>query len=146
MRREAKFRAIFDKYKPPGIRVRWKRSDKLAPAEARLSTASMLVPRLTSIEALGYAIHECAHYWLRHFGPHETDSVLLRDLYTGNERPTVAEQEYQAERWTQSILRLHGLPVTRELRADMKTYVAALVDDTTLKNKAPAHVKKWCQR
>lgn len=146
MREVAKFRAIFDKYRPPGIRVRWKRSEKLAPAEARLSNASMLVPRLTSIEALGYAVHEAGHFWLRHFSPHEAPTIPLRDLYTGNVKSTVAEQEYECERWTQGILRLHGLPVTRELRHDMKTYVAALVDDTTLKNKAPRHVKRWCQR
>lgn len=106
----------------------------------------MLVPRLTSIEALGYAIHECAHYWLRHFSPDEAETVALRDAYTGNVKATVAEQEYEAERWTQSILRLHGLPVTRALRQDMRTYVAACIDDDTVTKRTPTHVKKWCQR
>ena len=108
--------------------------------------ASMLVPRLVSIEALGYALHECSHFWLKHFRPDETDDIDLRHAYTGNVRDTVASQEHEAERWTQGMLHLHGLPVTRTLRQDMRQYVAALIDDDTAKAKTPSHIKKWSQR
>ena len=106
----------------------------------------MLVPRLVSIEALGYALHECGHFHLRHFRPDETDNLDLRNAYTGNVKATVAEQEFECEKWTQGILHLHGLPVTRTLRQDMRQYVAALIDDDTAKAKTPSHIKKWSQR
>lgn len=106
----------------------------------------MLVPRIVSLEALGYALHECAHFWLRHFSLEEAQNVQQRYAFTGNVKPTLAEQEYEAERWTQGIMLLHGLPVTRELRYDQRNYVSECLDSDTLKNKTPSHIKKWSTR
>ena len=140
------FDRIFEKYRPPGIKVRWKRGKKLSPAHANLRKAEMLTPRPVSIEALGFALHECAHFWLRHFSPDEAQSVLHRDLYTSPIKRTLAQQEYEAERWTIAVMRLEGLRVSRELRGMMRDYVAECLDSDTPKRRTPSQIKKWSTR
>ena len=144
-RDELRFRAIFEKHAPPGIKVRWKRGKALKPAEANLRKGSMLVPRLLSLEHLGFALHECGHFWLKHFDADEARTVQHRDLYTGNAKP-VAEREYEAERWMIGVMMLHGLPVPRVLRQEARDNVAQYIDDDTAKAKTPSHIKKWSQR
>ena len=140
------FARVFEKYRPPGIKVRWKRGKKLSPAHANLRKAEMLVPPLRSIEALGFALHECSHFWLRHFSPDESPNGLLRDLYASGHTRTLAQQEYEAERWTIAVMRLEGFRVSRELRGMMRNYVAECLDSDTSKRRTPSQIKKWSTR
>ena len=142
----ARYAAIFEKYRPPGIKVRWKRGRKLSPAHANLRKAEMLVPPLASREALGFAIHECGHFWLRHFSPNEAPTLLHRDLYTKLNKLTLAQQEYEAERWTIAVMRFERVPVSRELRGLMRTYVAECLDQDTPKRRTPSQIRKWSTR
>lgn len=140
------FDRIFEKYRPPGIKVRWKRGKKLSPAHANLRKAEMLTPRPVSIEALGFALHECAHFWLRHFSPDEAPTLLHRDLYTSETTRTLAQQEYEAERWAIAVMRFEGLHVSRVLRGMMRQYVAECLDLDTHKRRTPSQIKKWSTR
>jgi hypothetical protein len=104
----------------------------------------MLVPRLISVEALAFYIHECGHFHLKHFTKDEAKGCpVLESLYTGRTPKTVAEMEYEAEQYTITTMRKEGLHVSQELLGIMKLYVAECIDEDTLNNKSPDFVRKW---
>lgn len=140
-----KFLKIARKYAPKGIRIRWRRDSKLKPAYANLTKRELLSPKLISVEALAFFIHECAHFKLRHFTKEEAKGdPLLELLYTGRARRTLAHQEYEAEKYTIAALRKEGLVVSHELLGMMRDYVAeCIAEGDTLKNKSPEYVRKW---
>ena len=135
---------IAKKYLPKGIRVRWRKDNKLKPAHADLRKAELLSPRLLSVDALAFFIHECGHFHLKHFTKEEAKGdPLLELLYTGRAKKTYAEQEWEAEKWTIETMRKEGLVVSQELLGIMKEYVAQCIDEDTLSNKSPDYVRKW---
>jgi hypothetical protein len=144
----ARFNEIARKYTPPFIKIRFKRKRNgkvvLAPAHACLLREEMLVPRPDTIEGLAYYLHECAHFWLRHFAPGEALTQKMRDLYTGGETETTAQQEYEAEQWTIATLRREGIAVPKHVMKDMRDYVDACVKFDG--DGAPHRVRKFVRQ
>ena len=93
--------------------------------------------------ALSFFLHECGHFYLKHFRKDETDNPRLRKLYTGGETRTLAEQEYSAERWALETMKREGVPVPPEALAGAKLYVAECLEQDTIKKRSPRHVKRW---
>lgn len=128
----ARYHEIARRYTPPFIKVRFKRRRNgkvvLAPAHACLLREEMLVPRPDTIEGLAYYLHECAHFWLRHFTDGEACSPKMRDLYTGGATDSLAKQEYEAEQWTIATLRREGVAVPDRVLRDMRDYVEACIN------------------
>ena len=139
------FLKIARKYAPKGIRIRWRRDNKLKPAHADLIKRELLSPRLISVNALAFFIHECGHFHLKHFTKKEAKGdPFLEYLYTGRTPKTVAAMEYEAEQYTITVLRKEGYTVSQELLGEMKTYVAdCIAEGDTLTNKSPDYVRKW---
>jgi hypothetical protein len=144
----ARFHEIARKYTPPFIKIRFKRKRNgkvvLSPAHACLALEEMLVPKPDTIEGLAYYLHECAHFWLRHFAPDEARSRKMRELYTGGETETTAQQEYEAEQWTIATLRREGIAVPGHVLKDMRDYVAACVKYDG--DGAPHRVRKFVRQ
>lgn len=139
-----KWLKIAARYTPKGIRVRWRRDNKLKPAHADLKRAEMLVPRLISLEALAFYIHECGHFHLKHFTKEEAlGCPILELLYTGRAKKTFAEQEFEAEQYTITTMRKEGLVVSQELLGEMKRYIGEALEEDTINNKSPDFVRKW---
>lgn len=146
-----RFRAVAAKYAPPFIRLRWKRGSELQPAHAKLHKLEILSPRPDTIEGLAFFVHEASHFWQKHFTEDElpdtvdvTTRAMLRDLYVSARPPaTVAEMEYEAERWTIGVLRFEGLSVPQHVNGMMREYVAELIDEDTAKRRSPRHVRRW---
>lgn len=142
----ARFHEIARRYAPPYIKIRWKRRKNgkvvLRPAHACLRREEILSPRVDTIEGLSYFLHECAHFWLRHFTPDEANSKKMLDLYTGGATETEAQQEYEAEQWTISTLRREGLGVPDHILEDMRRYVASCVKSDRDK-KVPHRVRRF---
>lgn len=88
-------------------------------------------------------MHECGHFHLKHFYPDETSDPFLREMYTGNQKETYAEQEWECEKWTIETLRKEGLVVSQEVIGNMRLYVAECIDEDTLKKKSPKYVRRW---
>lgn len=104
----------------------------------------MLVPRLVSIEALCFYIHECGHFHLKHFNKEEAlGCPIMEALYTGHAAKTYAVQEYECEKWTIETMLKEGLVVSQEMRGEMRNYIAECLDEDTLNNKSPDYVRKW---
>ena len=138
---------IAAKYSPPYIKIRYKRRKNgrliLKPAHACIRREEILTPRPVNPHALEFFLHECAHFHLKHFRRDETDNPKLRKLYTGGETPTLAQQEYEAERWAIETMKREGVAVPREALQLAKDYVAECLDHDTLKRKSPRRVKRW---
>ena len=147
MQTAEQFQTIAAKYAPPYIKIRYKRKRNgriiLKPAHACIRREEILTPRPVSPEALAFFLHECAHFHLRHFAPHESQRPLLRKLYTGGETKTLAEQEYAAERYAIETMKREGVPVPRNVLAGAKLYVAECLEFDTLTKRSPRHVKRW---
>lgn len=130
-----KFQRIAEKYTPAGLRVRWKRSGRVTPAE--MDGETMLVPRPVDAHSLQVYLHECAHYSLghRHKGM--------------NENLTMAHEEYQAERWSLMIMRQEGIPVPRKVLVLAKENVRDLLTKETKRGDpygvTPAYVRRWAK-
>lgn len=142
----ARFQEIARRYAPPYVKIRWKRKRNgkviLTPAHACLKREEILSPKPDTIEGLTYFLHECAHFWLRHFTPEEANSKKMADLYTGGATETVSQQEYEAEQWTISTLRREGLAVPDHILEDMRRYVASCVKSER-SGKIPRRVRKF---
>ena len=142
----ARFREIANRYTPPFIKIRWKRKKNgkvvLRPAHACLKKEEILSPRPETIEGLAYFLHECAHFWLRHFVPEEANSPKMEKLYTGGATETESQQEYEAEQWTISTLRREGLSVPDHVIEDMRRYVASCVRSEKHR-KIPRRVRRF---
>lgn len=142
------FWRIARKYTPPYIKIKWKRKRGgvlvLAPAYACIENEEMLVPKPETIEALAYYLHECSHFWLRHFSPSEARSKKMRDLYTGGETGETSTQEYQAEQWTIATMRREGLSVPAHIMDDMSSYVASYLEIE--EGKPPRHIRRFVNR
>ena len=138
---------IAAKYAPPYIKIRYKRRKNgrlvLKPAHACIRREEILTPRPVTAPALEFFLHEAAHFHLKHFRPDETDSPRLRKLYTGNEARTLAQQEYEAERFAIETMKREGVSVPRAVLASAKDYVADCLEHDTLKKKSPRHVRRW---
>lgn len=147
-----KYQAVFDKYKPAFIHVRYKRGPKLTPADAILSDRTMLVPKPHTIEALAVGLHECAHFQLRHFSKYHVPGgrkmrKILTALYTGNDKNAWAHEEFEAEQWTIATLRREGLPVTKKTLKSMKAYIKdCLASDRKKGHDHPRRVKRFVER
>jgi hypothetical protein len=129
----ARLVAIAKRYKPIGVRVRFKRGKKLGPAHAIIlpdGVKEILSPRPTTREGLFYFLHECAHIVLRHW------HVKLPRW----------QQEYEAEQWAISVFRREGIPVSRESLEQAKIYVGELVEAHMAKGlpRPPVRVLRWC--
>lgn len=142
------FWKIAKKYTPPYIKIKWKRKRggvvRLAPAYACIEKEEMLVPKPDTVEALAYYLHECSHFWLRHFSPGEAKSKLMRDLYTGGETENTSTQEYQAEQWTISTMRREGIAVPAHIIDDMTSYVASYLKSED--GGPPRHIRRFVNR
>lgn len=156
----SRYSQTLERYKPPGIRFKWKRArwredvagawhhcpPRLKPAHASLRKREIYCAPVKCLDSLAFAIHECGHFWLRHFDLDELPDEMprsFRALYTGNTKQTVAEMEYECERWTIAVLRLEGFHVDRVLLGEMRNYVAECIDDDTAKKRSPRHVRRW---
>lgn len=144
----ARFHEIARRYTPPYIRVRFKRKRNgkvvLSPAHACIGREEMLVPRPDTIEGLAYYLHECAHFWLRHFTTSEANNKKMRDLYTGGATESLAQQEYEAEAWTIATLRREGIAVPDHVLADMRQYVEACIKYCSVD--PPRRVKRFVRK
>lgn len=140
-----RYREIAKRYTPPFIRIRYKRKRKgkvvLTPAHACLAREEILTPKPDTIEGLAYFLHECAHFWLRHFAPGEARTKALRELYTGGQTDVLAQQEYEAEAWTIATLRREGVAVPAHVLADMRDYVEACI--AASEGKVPRRVRRF---
>lgn len=150
-----RLKQTFDKYKPPYITV-WKKLSKTAlrpiwgllyHKSGKEGNGVVLIPQLNSVDALAFALHECAHFWLKHFDPEDADTDVKRDMYTGNHNLTRAQEEYEAEQWTIATLRREGYTVSDELMKKMKNYVAWCIkhDKSEGRHKHPQRVKRFAQ-
>lgn len=150
-----KFLATFERYQPPFITVWVKKNPRaLRPAWANLAhrggrpgAGVLLRPQLHSLFQLAYAVHECAHFWLKHFEPEDADCKLKRVMYTGNHNLTRAQEEYEAEQWTIATLRREGYTITPRLMLKMKDYVSWCIqhDRKEGRHKQPRHVRRFAK-
>jgi hypothetical protein len=113
----------------------------------------MLVPRPHTREALYIFLHECAHLHLKHFNSCDTEDSRLRLAYTGNGQLPRAQEEYEAEQWAISVMRLEGLKVPKMMIRDAKKYVRDCLKESRrgphhAKSAAetPAHVRTWAKK
>jgi hypothetical protein len=129
----AKLLAVAKRYKPLGVRVRFKRGKKLGPAYAIIlpnGEREILSPRPVTREGLFYFLHECGHLVLRHWHV---------DI-------PVWQQEYEAELWAMATMRREGIPVSIQSIRDAKEYVRGIVVAHIEKGlpKPPVRVLRWC--
>lgn len=129
----ARLVAVAKRYKPIGVRVRFKRGKKLGPAHAIIlpdGVKEILSPRPVTREGLFYFLHECAHIVLRHW----------------HVKIPLWQQEYEAEMWAIATFRREGIPVSSQSLRDAKEYVRGIVVAHIEKGRPrpPVRVLKWC--
>ena len=126
--------SIAKRYRPIGVRVRFKRNSKnLGPAHARLhadGSKEIYSPSPATRDGLFFFLHECAHFILRHW----------------HVKIPVWRQEYEAEMWAISTLRREGIPVSKEMIKDAKKYVRGIIVAHLKKGRPrpPLRVLRWC--
>lgn len=129
----AKLAAVAKRYRPKGVKIKYKRGKKLGPAYALVredGSKEMLTPKPVTREALFYYLHECAHFVLRHW----------------HMRIPLWQQEYEAEQWAIATMRREGIPVSRRSMADAKNYVhnIAVAHIERGLPRPPKRVLDWC--
>jgi hypothetical protein len=123
---------IAKRYRPIGVKVRFKRGTSLKPAHAKVfkdGTKEILTPRPDTREGLYYFLHECSHLILRHF------HIPM----------PVWQMEYEAEQWTIATMRREGIPVPHSMLREAKKYVRQCIkEDKKKTKKVPYKVRRWC--
>jgi hypothetical protein len=127
-----KYHQIAKRYRPVGVKVRFKRPPNLAPAHAKVfrdGTKEILTPRPDNREGLYYFLHECAHLILRHF------HIPM----------PIWQMEYEAEMWTIATMRREGIPVPHTMLYAAKKYVKDCIREGKAKGEAPPpyKVRRW---
>lgn len=150
-----KFQHILDKYLPVGIRVMYKRGRTVWEIWGELHRARVLLPRPVSKKALAFALHECAHFHLKHFKPYGTrkykPTPMLLKLYSGNCDISRAQEEYEAEQWVIATMQREGISVPISVRKTMTTYVQRCIRDYGERDakkgfKVPNRVRRFASR
>lgn len=128
----AKLVSVAKRYKPIGVRVRFKKGKKLGPAHAIIledGVKEMLAPKPVTREALFYFLHECSHFILRHW----------------HVKIPLWQQEYEAEQWAIATMRREGIPVSSQSLMEAKSYVRGIVVEHMKKGRPrpPRRVLGW---
>lgn len=131
-----KARKFMKRITPKGVRVRWKRGFKLAPAHARRDLNEMLVPdplkdwprEEDARRALAVYAHECGHFRQGHFN---VDLPIHRE-------------EYEAEMWSITQMRMAGFRVPRITLYEAKKYVRdEIAADRRKGVEIERHIEHW---
>jgi hypothetical protein len=150
-----KYQAILDKYAPPLITVHYKRGRKIWEIWGELHRARVYVPRPYSKKALAFGLHEFAHFYMKHFNEHGTKKYkptpTLVKLYSGNDKISRAQEEYEAETWVIATMQREGISVPADVRKTMTKYVEYCIRRHGPKDekkgwKTPSRVRRFASR
>jgi len=128
---------IAKRYRPAKTKVRFRRDKEIMPAHAAIwadGTREIYSPRILCRESLFIYLHECAHLHLGHCRP---DSKM-----------PIWKQEYEAELWAISTMRMEGLAVPRRIMKWARQYVKDCIKEDIKKRglpMPPAKVLRWCR-
>lgn len=135
--RSERFWKVATRYRPRGVRVRFKRGPKLEPAHATYDVNNrkeILTPRPDTREGLYMFLHECAHFILNHwYIDPDTREYLPEYLY-----------EYEAEMFAHAVMRMEGIKVPKKMSVAAKKYISELAKKREANGgKVATHVARW---
>jgi hypothetical protein len=125
---------IAKRYKPRGVKVRFRKDDYLSPAHAIEfpdGSKEMYVPKPVTRDALYMYLHECAHHHLGH----------IKATY----KEPLWKMEYEAEKWTMATMRREGHSVSRAMVMLAKRYVeeCAKIDKKKGRPGPNSRITRW---
>lgn len=127
---------IAKRYRPARCKVRFRRGSEIVPAHAVIhadGSREIYVPRPVTRDALFVYLHECGHLFLGHCSPGYSEPLW--------------KQEYEAEQWATSIMRLEGVSVSRKMLNMAKSYVRECIRQDRKEGRPlpPYRVRRWCK-
>lgn len=137
MGKVAEYTRVAKRYRPAGVKIRFRRDQYLTPAHAAQwadGSREMYVPQPRDRHSLYVYLHECAHVHLKHIEP--TSKIPLW------------KQEWEAEQWAIAAMRRENIPVPRAMIAEAKKYVreCAEIDAAKGREPPPAKIAIWMTR
>ena len=125
---------LVKRYRPPGWTLKYKAKGKdiWTQCYAKKEIKEILCPNpYHGRNELFVFIHECGHYWLRHW------DRGLNHYHV---------EEYEAERWAIETLRRHGIAVPRRGLHEAKKYVRWCISQDEKKGiEIKSHVRRWAK-